>query len=124
MQVSGLIEGTTCTAGYITTDAFREFSTEMDRKLSEMLDRFERMAIPRRNAGAIMYNNLNLVEDFGGKNPVKWALKVVDHLFTKDELRQGVLESSKKTKRTCLSPNRVKLMKDAMNAKFEFLGKI
>ena len=66
VQVSGLIEGTACTAGYITTDAFREFSTEMDRKLSEMLDRFERMAIPRRNAGAIMYNNLNLLKDFGG----------------------------------------------------------
>jgi hypothetical protein len=40
-------------------------------------------------------------------------------LFTKQELSNNVLEQSTRTSRGCLSPNRTKLMKDAMIYKYK-----
>ena len=38
-----------------------------------------------------IYNEKNLIDDFGGgKTAIKWALKVVNHLFTKEELAAGM----------------------------------
>jgi hypothetical protein len=66
-----------------------------------------------------MYNGKNLVKDFDGKNPVKWSLNVVSHLFTEKELRENCLLASNRTSRGALSPNRVQKLKDAMNKRFK-----
>ena len=52
-----------------------------------------------------------MIEDFRGKNVSKWALNVVNHLFTKDELRKGTLEPTNRTNRELLSPTRVCLLR-------------
>lgn len=33
-----------------------------------------------------------ICNEISGKNPAKWSLKVVDHLFTDEELASNVLE--------------------------------
>jgi hypothetical protein len=37
----------------------------------------------------------DLIHDFHGKTPVKWALKVVEHLFTSKELAENTLTVNK-----------------------------
>ena len=38
-----------------------------------------------------IYNEKNLIDDIGGgETAIKWALKVVNHLFTKEELAAGM----------------------------------
>jgi len=59
------------------------------------------------------------VKDFSGKNPRKWALEVVKHLFTNDEIMENTLELSNHTRRGALSPNRVKKLKASMNKRFD-----
>ena len=39
-----------------------------------------------------IHDGQDLISDFSGKTPVKWALKVVNHLFSADELRANVLQ--------------------------------
>jgi hypothetical protein len=41
----------------------------------------------------------------------KWALNVVNHLFTKEELRNGTLEPTSRSNRNHLSPTRVRLLR-------------
>ena len=123
--VSDLIaDETTSDTNFITKAAFARYTAYTDSKFNDIVSKFGTMSVAKKSEKVYIYNDLNLVEDFGGKNPVKWALKVVDHLFTKDELREGVLEPSNKTLLTCLSPTRVKMMKGAMVSKFAFLGDI
>jgi hypothetical protein len=77
---------------------------------------------------AFIYKELSLVDDFGGKNPVKWGLKVASHLWTKEELERHVLFATPKSQRPALSVldppepaiQRVKLLLLALPAKFEY----
>ena len=55
-----------------------------------------------------------------GRNPGDWALAVVDHMFTRDELATCVLVPSKRTKRKALDPIRVAKMRAAMIEKYQF----
>ena len=58
-----------------------------------------------------VYNGVDLVDDITGKSVVKWALKVSKILFSKEELKAGVLIPSAKTNRLALDPIRVKILK-------------
>lgn len=77
---------------------------------------------------AFIYKDLSLVDDFGGKNPVKWGLKVASHLWTKEELERHVLFATSKSQRPAISVldppepaiQRVKLLLQALPAKFEY----
>jgi hypothetical protein len=65
-----------------------------------------------------IYNGKSIVDDFGGKCPVKWALMVSKHLWSKDELQQHVLVPTNKSSRPPMSPTRVSLLKRALPVKF------
>lgn len=91
-----------------------------DEKFRTLTEQMNNVRVTNFADPAFEYNGRNLVE-VGGKNPAKWALKVVDILFTPEELRRGVLEESNRTNREPLDPIRVQLMKKAMVARFEFL---
>ena len=65
-----------------------------------------------------MHDGKNLVTEFKGKNPVKWAITVVDHLFTEEELRENTLLESNRTERGALSPARVEKLRISMVKRF------
>jgi hypothetical protein len=67
-----------------------------------------------------IYNGTSIVTGFGGKNPVKWALLVSKHLFTKEELMKHVLEATAKSDRPPIDRVRADLFKRALPVKFEF----
>jgi len=91
---------------------------ERMRAMSEQMD--QRLRIAVETDPKFEFNGCNLVT-IGGKNPAKWALKAVDVLFTKEELRKCVLEETNRTKRECLDQDRVQLMKREMVARFTYL---
>ena len=106
---------------FATMEALTRLQNVYDERIRVLVEKFDRVHIRKSPNPELIYHGKHLVDDFGGKNPPKWALYVVDHLFSKEELRAGVLEDSNRTDRDPLSPNRVKLMKLAMVEKFEFL---
>jgi cell division protein ZapA (FtsZ GTPase activity inhibitor) len=110
----------------ITQDYFREqlasVSNLFDERMKRLTEQMERNLKVAKGAGdEFIYNGINLVDDIDGKNPAKWALHVVDHLFTQEELRTCVVEHTRRSSRRALSPTRVKLLKKAMVARFDYL---
>jgi hypothetical protein len=70
----------------------------------------------------VEYQGKDLVMDFHGKNLVRYALDVVEHLFTPEEIVDNVLEDSNKTVRGALDHERVKLLKEAVTLKYGLKG--
>ena len=70
----------------------------------------------------VEYQGKDLVRDFHGKNLVRYALSLVDHLFTHEELMENVLEDSNKTMRGSLEHQRVSLLKEALTVKYGLKG--
>jgi len=63
--------------------AINSFNEQM-RNLTE---KFQSTHDNRMTDQQFIYREKSLIDDFAGKNPVKWALLVSDHLWTKEELR-------------------------------------
>jgi len=70
----------------------------------------------------VEYQGKDLVRDFHGKNLVRYALELVEHMFTPEEIIDNVLEDSNKTMRGTLDHQRVKLIKDAVTIKYGLKG--
>jgi len=90
----------------------------LNEQVRELISKLDLAVNARRNEKIIEFKGKDLVNDFHGKNPIKWALKVVSHLFTNDELADNTLEASNRSTRGALSPARVKMLKEAMTIKF------
>jgi len=65
-----------------------------------------------------LHDGKNLVTEFKGKNPVKWAITVVDNLFKKQELIENTLLESNRTECGTLSPARVEKLRISMVKRF------
>jgi hypothetical protein len=114
-----LITSETTVASFTNAEMQRIFAA-YDEKLRTLTEQMNTVRVTNVADPSLEYNGRNLAE-VGGKNPAKWALKVVDILFTPEELRRCVLEESNRSKREALDPVRVQLMKKAMVARFDFL---
>ena len=70
---------------------------------------------------------MNLVTGIQAKDPVKYALSLMDNLFTEEEMGQHCFEENKRTTKPGLDKERVKLLEGgtysvrAQNDKFFFL---
>ena len=69
-----------------------------------------------------MFGGRDLVMDFHGKNLVKYALEVANHLFTTEELLGNVLNANCRSQRGQLDLDRVRLIKEAIMTKYQLKG--
>lgn len=103
---------------YISKQTMDSIVNSFNEQIRGLTEKFQST---RMNDTQFIYREKSLIDDFAGKNPVKWSLLVADHLWSKDELRMNTIEESSRTSRNALSPTRVKLLKSAMYKKFEYL---
>ena len=69
-----------------------------------------------------MYEGVDLVLEFSGKNFRLYALELASFLFTDDEIRTNVLVKSAKTERGTLDQEKVMLIKKTVIAKYGLQG--
>jgi hypothetical protein len=118
-DVSNTILENTAASNAARMNAMEEKMRQLETKLKQT---------QRQPDQTFIYKERSLVDDFGGKNPVKWGLKVASHLWTKEELEQHVLFATEKSKRRPLSVldgprpaiQRVEMLMQALPVKFEY----
>lgn len=97
--------------------SYEEFNS-LNLRFDDLISKFDLAVKTVKNSNDYIHEGKDLINDFEGKTPRKWAIKVISHLFSKEEILSSVLEPSSRTNRPPLSPTRVKLLKEAMKQRF------
>ena len=67
---------------------------------------------------SFVFDGVLLIKDIGGSYTSKWCQNFIYLVFTEEELRNGVLEPTKRSERKHLAPIRVKFVKRFSNLKY------
>lgn len=72
--------------GYVSVEKYNQ----LDNRLKELADQLNLLFTTHQRR--FEYNGKCISSEIYGKNPTRWALKVVDHLFSEEELAKNTLE--------------------------------